>query len=53
MDGWHHRLDGHALGQAPGDGEGQGRLACCSPWSQGVGHDLVSEQQQASLPFLK
>ena len=20
------------LGQTPGDGEGQGRLACCSPW---------------------
>ena len=30
---WHHRLDGHEFEQAPGDGEGQGSLACCSPWS--------------------
>ena len=29
--GWHHRLNVHAFEQAPGDGEGQGRLACCSP----------------------
>ena len=32
MVGWHHRLDGHEFSQAPGDGEGQGSLACCSPW---------------------
>ena len=32
MVGLHHRLDGHEFEQAPGDGEGQGRLACCSPW---------------------
>ena len=31
MVGWHHRLNGHEFEQAPGDGEGQGRLACCSP----------------------
>ena len=30
--GWHHRLNDHELEQAPGDGEGQGSLACCSPW---------------------
>ena len=30
--GWHHQLNGHKFEQAPGDGEGQGRLACCSPW---------------------
>ena len=29
---WHHRLNGHEFEQAPGDGEGQGSLACCSPW---------------------
>ena len=29
---WHHRLNGHELGQTLGDGEGQGGLACCSPW---------------------
>ena len=32
MVGWHHQLDGHELGQTEGDGEGQGRLVCCSPW---------------------
>ena len=30
--GWHHRLDGHEFEQSSGDGEGQGSLACCSPW---------------------
>ena len=32
MVGWHHRLDGHEFEQAPGGGDGQGGLACCSPW---------------------
>ena len=27
--GWHHRLNGHEFEQTPGDGEGQGSLACC------------------------
>ena len=31
MVGWHHRLDGHEFEQAPGVGDGQGSLACCSP----------------------
>ena len=30
--GWHHRLDGHEFEQGPGIGDGQGSLACCSPW---------------------
>ena len=30
--GWHHRLNGHEFAQTPGGGEGQGSLACCSPW---------------------
>ena len=29
--GWHHWLNGHEFEQAPGDGEGQGSLECCSP----------------------
>ena len=29
---WHHWLDGHEFEQAPGVGNGQGSLACCSPW---------------------
>ena len=28
---WHHWLDGYELEQAPGVGDGQGGLACCSP----------------------
>ena len=32
MIGWHHQLDGHEFEQALGDGDGQGGLACCSPW---------------------
>ena len=31
--------------QALGDAEGQGSLACCSPWCHRVGHDLATEQQ--------
>ena len=45
MLGWHHRLDGHESEQAPGDGEGQGSLACCSLWGCKVRHDLATEQQ--------
>ena len=33
MVGWHHRLSGHEFEQTPGNDEGQGSLACCSPWS--------------------
>ena len=32
MVGWHLRLDGHEFEQALGIGDGQGGLACCSPW---------------------
>ena len=31
MVGWHHWFNGHESEQAA-DGEGQGSLACCSPW---------------------
>ena len=34
MVGWHHRLDGHEFEQAPGVGDGQGSLVCCSPWGR-------------------
>ena len=34
MFGWHHRLNGHESEQALGVGDGQGRLACCSPWGR-------------------
>ena len=28
--GWHHQLVGHEFEKAPGVGDGQGSLACCS-----------------------
>ena len=34
MIGWDHWLNGHEFEQAPGDGEEQGSLACCSPWGR-------------------
>ena len=32
MVGWHQRLNEHEFQQALGVGDGQGRLAFCSPW---------------------
>ena len=32
MGRWHHRRDGHEFEQVAGVAEGQGSLACCSPW---------------------
>ena len=42
MIGWHHWLNGHGFEQAPGDGEGQRSLACCSPW----GHKILDTTEQ-------
>ena len=32
MVGWHHQLNGHEFEKPLAVGEGQGSLACCSPW---------------------
>ena len=32
MVAWHHRFNEQEFEQAPGDGEGQGSLTCCSSW---------------------
>ena len=37
MVGWHHQLDGHKFEQAPGVGDEQQSVACCSSW--GHRHD--------------
>ena len=42
MVGWHHWLNGHEFEQAPGDGDGQGSLVCCSPW----GHKESEKTEQ-------
>ena len=34
MVGSHHQLNGHEFEQAPGVGDGQGSLVCCSPWGR-------------------
>ena len=34
MVGWHHQLNGHEFEKAPGVGNGQGSLACCSLWGR-------------------
>ena len=34
MVGRHHQLNGHEFGWAPGVGDGQGGLACCSSWDR-------------------
>ena len=34
MVGRHYGLNGHQFEEAPGDGERQGTLACCSPWGR-------------------
>ena len=44
MDRWHHQLDGHESEQAPVVGDGQGSLACCSPWGcKRIGHYRTTE----------
>ena len=40
--GWSHQLNGHEFEQIPGDSEGQGGLACCSPW----GHKELDMTEQ-------
>ena len=32
--GWHHQLNGQEFKKALGGGDGQGSLACCSPWAK-------------------
>ena len=44
--GWRHRLNGRGFEQTPGDGEGQGSLARCSPRGCKVSDNLATEQQR-------
>ena len=43
MVGWHHQLDGHEFEQGLGVDDGQGSMACCSPWGRRVGHNWATE----------
>ena len=40
--GWRHPFDGHEFEHAPGVGDGQGSLVCCSPW----GHKELDRTEQ-------
>ena len=52
MVGWHLRLNGHEFGQTCGDSEGQGSLACCSPWGcKELDMTELTEQQQYVPPL--
>ena len=51
MAGWHHRLNGHEFEWTPGDGNGQGGLACCNSW----GHkesDMTEQLNWTDTPKL-
>ena len=52
MVGWYHLLNGHEFEQAPGDGEGQGSLACCSPWGRKES-DMTEQLNNSHLSQLK
>ena len=47
MVGWHHWLSEHEFEQTQGDSEGQGSLACCSPW----GHKESDVTEQTNKPI--
>ena len=49
MVGWHHGLNGHEFEQAPGVGDGQGGLVCCSPW----GHKELDMTDQLNWTEMK
>ena len=47
---WHHQLNGHEFEQIPGDGVGQGRLVCYSPW--GCKESDMTEQLNNNKMYL-
>ena len=49
MVGWHHQLNGHEFEQALRVSDGQGRLACCTPW----GHKELDMTEQLNLTETK
>ena len=52
MVGWHYRLNGHEFKQALGDSEGQGSLACCSPWSRKESDMTEQQNKKTKLKFV-
>ena len=52
MVGWHHQLNGHEFKQVPGVGDGQGGLACCSPWGHWGSDTTERLHFHVSLSFI-
>ena len=52
MIGWHHWLNGHEFEQTLGDSEGQGSLACCSPWGCKE-LDIISDWTTTTLLYVR
>ena len=54
MVGWHHPVDGHEFEQILGDSEGQGSLACYSPWGRKESHmtEQLNDKQHHSSHLL-
>ena len=50
MAGEHRQCSGHELGQAPGDREGRGSLACCSPWGHKELHTTWHLNSNEAIP---
>ena len=48
MVGWHHQLSGHEFEQALRVGEGQGSLACCTPW----GHKELTTTEKWTAKYI-
>ena len=55
MVGWHHRLKGHGFEWTPGVADGQGGLACCSPWGhkESVMTELLNWTEASSRSIRK
>ena len=53
MARWHHWLDGHKFEQALGVGDGQGSLACCSPWGRKESDmtEIVNWTEVGNIPW--
>ena len=53
MVGCHYQFDGHDYKQAPGVGDGQGSLACCSPWGSRVRHNRATELSRTEITIYR
>ena len=51
MVGWHHRLNRHEFEQILRNSEGQGSLACCSPWGCKAS-DMTQQLNNNNIPYI-